>query len=125
MAVARLGARRVGADRAVGAVAAARRTLGSAALDVGVHFGNDDRVTLVLLVFERPLLLRAVNLTEVVDAGVFWAVWRAFTKLGIAIAARRPMMATTIMISTSVKPAFLLVLVFMLFCLSDSWRERN
>src|SRR5580704_6879793 len=33
-----------------------------------------------------------------------WEVARAFTKLGIAIAARRPIMATTIMISTSVKP---------------------
>src|SRR5215469_13249147 len=32
-------------------------------------------------------------------------VARAFTKLGIAIAASKPMMATTIMISTSVKPA--------------------
>src|SRR6476620_2706704 len=46
----------------------------------------------------------------------FCAVVRAFTKLGIAIAARRPMMATTIMISTSVKPAFRLVLLmFILF----------
>src|ERR1043165_6454395 len=34
----------------------------------------------------------------------FCAVVRARTKFGIAIAARRPMMATTIMISTSVKP---------------------
>jgi hypothetical protein len=33
------------------------------------------------------------------------AVWRALRKFGTAIAARRPMMATTIMISTSVKPA--------------------
>src|SRR4051794_3666259 len=33
-----------------------------------------------------------------------WEVVRALTKLGIAIAANRPMMATTIMISTSVKP---------------------
>src|ERR1035438_4696035 len=32
-------------------------------------------------------------------------VARAFTKFGMAMAARRPMMATTIMISTSVKPA--------------------
>src|SRR5471030_728936 len=32
-------------------------------------------------------------------------VARAFTKFGIAIAANRPMMATTIMISTKVKPA--------------------
>src|SRR5687767_15554911 len=56
----------------------------------------------------------------------FWAVVRALTKLGIAIAARRPMMATTIMISTSVKPAFRLdLLMFILFCLrceQDQWR---
>src|SRR5215469_6400658 len=32
-------------------------------------------------------------------------VARAFTKLGIAMAANKPMMATTIMISTRVKPA--------------------
>src|SRR5687768_2177608 len=42
----------------------------------------------------------------------FCAVVRAFTKLGIAIAARRPMMATTIMISTSVKPLLREVLIF-------------
>src|SRR5882724_12082792 len=40
------------------------------------------------------------------------AVLRAFTKLGIAIAANRPIMATTIMISTSVKPPFRDVLFF-------------
>src|ERR1035437_5466169 len=39
---------------------------------------------------------------------------RARTKLGIAIAARRPMMATTIMISTSVKPDLREVLFFIL-----------
>ena len=33
---------------------------------------------------------------------------RAFTNDGIAIAANRPIIATTIMISTSVKPDFLL-----------------
>src|ERR1035441_4036978 len=48
-------------------------------------------------------------------------VARAFTKFGMAMAARRPMMATTIMISTSVKPALCLEclvfirLVFFLF----------
>src|SRR3989442_555985 len=42
-----------------------------------------------------------------------WAFSRAFTKFGIAIAASSPMMATTIMISTSVKPAFLFVLICM------------
>src|SRR6185295_564066 len=59
----------------------------------------------------------------------FWLAWRALTKLGIAIAARRPMMATTIMISTSVKPAFRLVLLmFILFylrCEQDQWRVIN
>src|ERR1022692_758025 len=46
-------------------------------------------------------------------------VARAFTKLGIAMAARRPIMATTIMISTSVKPALRSVLVvFIVFALS-------
>src|SRR5258706_16151425 len=45
-----------------------------------------------------------------------WEVARAFTKFGIAIAARRPMMATTIMISTSVKPALrMFFIVFILF----------
>jgi hypothetical protein len=41
-------------------------------------------------------------------------VVRALTKLGIAIAARRPIIATTIMISTSVKPDFRDLLVFIL-----------
>ena len=41
----------------------------------------------------------------------FCAVWRAFTKFGIAMAASNPMMATTIMISTSVKPDFRFVLI--------------
>jgi hypothetical protein len=40
------------------------------------------------------------------------AVVRACTKFGIAMAANRPMMATTIMISTSVKPALREVLIF-------------
>jgi len=36
------------------------------------------------------------------------ALWRARSKFGIAIAANRDMIATTIMISTSVKPCLLL-----------------
>src|ERR1035437_2992218 len=46
------------------------------------------------------------------------AVARALTKFGIAMAAKRPMRATTIMISTSVKPAlrmFLICFIFILF----------
>src|SRR5262245_25464838 len=42
-------------------------------------------------------------------------VWRARTKLGMAIAASKPMMATTIMISTRVKPALLEVLIFIFY----------
>src|SRR5271170_2595779 len=46
-------------------------------------------------------------------------VARAFTKFGIAMAARRPMMATTIMISTSVKPALrMFFIVFICYFLS-------
>src|SRR5436190_17710013 len=44
----------------------------------------------------------------------FWLAVRAFTKLGIAMAASKPMIATTIMISTSVKPARREVLSFIL-----------
>src|SRR2546429_8231681 len=47
---------------------------------------------------------------------------RARTKLGIAIAARRPIMATTIMISTSVKPDFLDVLIVILTLPFCFWR---
>src|SRR6266508_1997961 len=55
------------------------------------------------------------------------AVVRALTKLGIAIAANRPMMATTIMISTSVKPdlMFLLICMFCLSICSNAWREQR
>ena len=47
-----------------------------------------------------------------------WDVVRALTKLGIAMAANRPMMATTIMISTRVNPALrdvLFVFIFLIF----------
>src|SRR6267378_8682243 len=53
-----------------------------------------------------------------------WAVVRALTKLGIAIAANSPMMATTIMISTSVKPAFLFFLIC-IYCLSVCSNARR
>src|SRR5882672_3258391 len=52
-------------------------------------------------------------------------VVRALMKLGMAIAANRPIMATTIMISTNVKPDLREVLMFILclsFCLR---RERS
>src|ERR1051325_7377555 len=54
-------------------------------------------------------------------------VVRAFTKLGIAIAAKSPIMATTIMISTRVKPALrdalIFILLFVTFCFFRG--ERN
>jgi hypothetical protein len=50
---------------------------------------------------------------------------RAFTKFGIAIAARRPMMATTIIISTSVKPAFRMFLVCFITLLSQNVVEQR
>src|ERR1022692_5114068 len=50
---------------------------------------------------------------------------RALTKLGIAIAANKPMMATTIMISTNVKPDLWDILFFILFFLFCSRRERS
>jgi hypothetical protein len=46
------------------------------------------------------------------------AVARALMKLGMAIAAKRPMMATTIIISTSVKPCLREVLLVFMFSLS-------
>src|SRR5258705_10502378 len=53
-------------------------------------------------------------------------VVRALTKLGIAIAAKRPIMATTIIISTNVKPDLREVLMFILmFCLSVVRCERS
>src|SRR5579871_2077985 len=54
-----------------------------------------------------------------------WEVARALTKLGIAIAASNPMMATTIMISTSVKPVFAMVLFRFIFQLAQRWRETR
>src|SRR5713101_8346447 len=51
-------------------------------------------------------------------------VVRALMKLGIAIAARRPMIATTIIISTNVKPDLREVLMFIL-CLSLYLRRER
>ena len=46
-----------------------------------------------------------------------WLAWRALTKLGIAIAAGKAMMATTIMISTKVNPALTAGTVLIFICL--------
>ena len=45
---------------------------------------------------------------------LFWLTERALTKFGMAIAASKAMIATTIIISTSVKPALRMLFVFML-----------
>src|SRR5262245_45123218 len=46
-----------------------------------------------------------------------WLAVRALTKLGIAMAASKPMMATTIMISTKVKPELDALRIFIQWCL--------
>src|SRR5215469_9873422 len=52
-------------------------------------------------------------------------VERAFTKLGIAMAASKPMMATTIMISTRVKPALRDCFILFMFFLYDKRSELS
>jgi len=52
-------------------------------------------------------------------------VARARTKLGIAIAASRPMMATTIIISTNVKPALREGLVVFICFIFRFWLRRE
>src|SRR5581483_11154630 len=52
-------------------------------------------------------------------------VVRALTKLGIAMAANRPMMATTIMISTRVNPCLREEVVFICFAVSFSVQRRE
>src|SRR5437867_34733 len=55
-----------------------------------------------------------------------WDCVRARTKLGMAMAANSPMMATTIMISTSVKPDLFDALIFILtLCFSLRRRELS
>src|SRR5687767_15228491 len=53
-----------------------------------------------------------------------WDAVRAFTKLGIAIAASKPMMATTIMISTRVNPDRRIVVIF-IYCSNLSLLRRG
>ena len=83
------------------------------ALDVAIR----DRLPFVLVHVQRPALNRALDLLQIADAHVLVCCLRACTKLGIAIEASRPMMATTIMISTSVNP-LLRELMFFIFHLS-------
>src|SRR5664279_5007771 len=77
---------------------------------------------------ESPVFLRSSSANWLAAASIWrrllmqalaCEVARAFTKFGIAMAARRPMMATTIMISTRVKPALRRFLVcFIVFAFS-------
>src|SRR5271157_3571424 len=53
-----------------------------------------------------------------------WEVLRARTKLGMAMAASRPMMATTIMISTSVKPDLREVFLIIALPFCNAQREQ-
>ena len=59
---------------------------------------------------------------------LFWLAVRALTKLGIAMAASKAMIATTIMISTRVNPEVLTVLtdcIFILFFFLTRRREQS
>src|SRR5881397_3440766 len=55
----------------------------------------------------------------------FCEVVRALMKLGMAIAAKRPIMATTIIISTNVKPDLREVLIFILCFVFLFWRRER
>src|SRR5580693_8619983 len=81
---------------------------------VGPAFASRAQVCLAPSIWRR-LLMQALC----------WALRRARTKLGMAMVASRPMMATTIMISTSVKPAErgVLVVIVCIFLLSLPRRE--
>ena len=72
------------------------------------------------LLFSNAQVWVALSIWRRLLMQAFFCDWvRARTKLGIAIAASKPMMATTIIISTSVNPCLLDVLFFILtlsFC---------
>src|SRR5579859_2754728 len=53
-----------------------------------------------------------------------WEMARECTRFGMAIAANNPMIATTIMISTSVKPDSVKVLIFCIQALSEHKRYQ-
>ena len=71
MAVRVLAARRVGVHRANRVGAAGRAGRKHDVLDVELHFNESGRVGIRLFVFQRPLMLGAVDLAKAVDAGVF------------------------------------------------------
>jgi len=71
-------------------------------------------VAVARLVFQRPLLFGTVDLAQVVDAGVLLRRRAGAHEVGDRDRGNRPMMATTIMISTSVKPDLRMVFFFML-----------
>ena len=74
-------ASRRGVNRAVG-VAAAGGAFRGAAFDVFVDFGVNGSRARALLFLQRPLLLRAVNLAEVVDTGVLLGGGTGFDEVG-------------------------------------------
>src|SRR5204863_8272734 len=69
---------------------------------VGVTNGIAD----ALFLFKRPARLGSIHLLRLAMQAFFWLAVLALTKLGMAMAASSPMIATTIMISTRVKPRF-------------------
>src|SRR5260221_1861444 len=81
---------------------------------VGVRWFSNAQVCFAPSIWRRLLMQLLV-----------WDVLRARAKLGIAIAAKRPIMATTIMISNSVKPDFRDTSTFILLLSFIPRRERG
>jgi len=98
-----------GADsrRGVGTTSrAGRNRIRRVQLDVGREVRvHRDRGTRGLALFQRELVGRRIQLAEVVDAGIGLRGRTGLHEVRDRDRRNRPMMATTIMISTSVKPA--------------------
>ena len=82
------------------------------ALQVAADVGEFDTGGRGLIVLQCPLLGGAINLAQVVDAGVHVCRRAGSHEVGMAIAASKPMRPETIMISTKVKPPSFVALMF-------------
>ncbi len=69
---------RVRANVTIGVGATGWASRSGVTLDVTIDFRIGNSVTGVLLVFDRPLVLRAIDLAEVVDAGVLLSSGTSF-----------------------------------------------
>ena len=119
--ISRTSAGRIRKNRCNG-IRAIRRTFWPATLDVRRDNVRCHGIRIDFVILNGPLILAAIDLAQVIDAGILTReLVRALANDGIAIAAKRPMIATTIMISTSVKPCFFIFFIFfLLMALADT-----